>query len=153
MNSNTKEIRQFASKNFETLKYIISNESNDILLDNAYRLDLYFFSMNVSNLDTSYISTEDFHYFPEKTVTDLFSILLVNIQSIEKNFENLKILLSTLESPFSDFQRHGSVIWIILHIICLTTQVPNKKRVISKVGKYLSTLITLLIPKLDLTIY
>ena len=36
MNPNTQEIRGPDSWNFETLKYNISNESNDILLDNAY---------------------------------------------------------------------------------------------------------------------
>ena len=47
------------SWNFETLKYNISNESNDILLDNAYDPDLNFFRKNVKNLDTVYVLPED----------------------------------------------------------------------------------------------
>ena len=42
MNPNVKEIRETDSWNFETLKHNMSNESNDILLDNAYDPDLIF---------------------------------------------------------------------------------------------------------------
>ena len=42
MNPNIQEIRGTDSWNFETLKYNISNKSNDILLDNAYDPDLFF---------------------------------------------------------------------------------------------------------------
>ena len=50
MNPNIQEIRGTDSWNFETLKYNISNESNYILLDNAYDPGLNFFSKNVKNL-------------------------------------------------------------------------------------------------------
>ena len=55
MNPNIQEIRGTDSWNFETLKYNISNESNDILLGNAYDPDLNFFSTNFKNLDTVYV--------------------------------------------------------------------------------------------------
>ena len=42
MNLNIKEIGGTGSWNFETLKYNIPNESNDVLLDNAYDPDLIF---------------------------------------------------------------------------------------------------------------
>ena len=42
MNPNIQEIHGNFSCNFETLKYNISNESNDILLDNAYDPDPIF---------------------------------------------------------------------------------------------------------------
>ena len=48
---NTQEIRGSDSWNFETLKYNTSNESNDILLDDAYDADLHSFSKNVKNLE------------------------------------------------------------------------------------------------------
>ena len=85
MNPNIQEIRRTDSCNFETVKYSISNESNDILLDNAYDADLNFFSKNVKNLDTVYVLPEDFYGSLEKPVIDCFSILHLNIQSI-KNF-------------------------------------------------------------------
>ena len=43
MHPNTQEIRRSDSSNFETLKYNISNDSSDILLDNAHDADLSFF--------------------------------------------------------------------------------------------------------------
>ena len=39
----------------------VSNESNDILLDNVCDPDFNFFSKNVKNLDTVYVLPEDFH--------------------------------------------------------------------------------------------
>ena len=78
MNPNTQEIHGFDSQNFETLKYNIANGSSDILLDDAYDPDL--------NLDTMYVSQED---VLEKPVTGDFSILHLNIRSIEK--KNKKI--------------------------------------------------------------
>ena len=67
MNPNIEEIRRINFWNFEPLKYNISNESNDILLDNAHDPD--FFSKNVKNLDTVYVLPEDFHDSLAKTVT------------------------------------------------------------------------------------
>ena len=70
MNPNIQEIRGTDSWNFETLKYIISNESNDILLDNAYDPDW--------NLDTVYVLPEAFYDSLEKQwqVTFQFSNLI-----------------------------------------------------------------------------
>ena len=72
------------SWNLEILKYNISNESNDILLDNAYDPDLNFFSKNVKNLDMVYVLLEYFHDSLKKQVTSYFSILHLNILSIKK---------------------------------------------------------------------
>ena len=58
MNPNMQEIQGTDSWNFETLKYNISNESNYILLDNAYDPDL--------NLDTVYVLPEAFYDSLEK---------------------------------------------------------------------------------------
>ena len=52
MNPNIQEICRTDSWNFETPKYNISNESSDILLDNAYEPDLIFFSKNVKHVDS-----------------------------------------------------------------------------------------------------
>ena len=72
MNPNTQEISGFDFRNFETLKYNISNESNDILLDDPYDPDLSYFSKKVKNLDAMYLSPEDFHDCLEKAVTGYF---------------------------------------------------------------------------------
>ena len=85
MNPNMQEICRT-----ETPKYNISNESNDILLDNAYDPDLIFFSKNGKHVDTVYVLPEDFHDSLEKTVTSYFSILHLNIPSIKNNFESFK---------------------------------------------------------------
>ena len=101
MNPNIQEIRRTDSWNFETLKYNISNESNNILLDNAYDPELIFFSKNVKNLDTVYVLPQDFHDSLEKTVTSYFSILHHNIRSIKKIFESFKTFFSSLDYTFS----------------------------------------------------
>ena len=61
MNPNIQEMRGTNSWNFETLKNNISNESNNILPDNAYDSGLNFFSKNVKNLETVYVLPQDFH--------------------------------------------------------------------------------------------
>ena len=71
MNPNIQEIRRTDSWNFETLKYNISNESNNVLLDNAYDPELIFFSKNVKNLDTVYVLPQDFHDSLEKNSNKL----------------------------------------------------------------------------------
>ena len=81
MNPNTQEIHGSDSKNIETLKRNIANGSNDILLDGPFDPGLNF-CKNIKNLDTMYVSQED---FLEKSVTDYFSILHLNIPSIKKN--------------------------------------------------------------------
>ena len=98
MNPNTQKICGSDSSNFETSKYYISNESNDILLDDPYDPDLNFFSKNVKKLDMMYVSPEDFHDSLEK---GYFSILQLNIRSIKKDFEIFKSFLSSLDFTFS----------------------------------------------------
>ena len=46
---------------FQTLKYNLSNESNDILRNNSYDPELIFFSKNVKNLHTMYVLPDNFH--------------------------------------------------------------------------------------------
>ena len=79
----------------------VSNESNDILLDNVCDPDFNFFSKNVKNLDTVYVLPEDFHDSLEKPVTSYFSILHLNIRSIKKKFGSFKTFLSFLDYMFS----------------------------------------------------
>ena len=84
MNPNTQEIHGSDSKNIKTLKCNTANGSNDILLDGPFDPDLNFFCKNIKNLDTMYVSQED---FLEKSVTGYFSILHLNIPSIKKKLK------------------------------------------------------------------
>ena len=143
MNSNIQEIRGTDSWNFETLKYNISNESHDILLNNAYDPDLNFFSKNVKNLDTVYVLPEDFHDSLEKPITSYFSILHLNIRSIKKNFESFKTFLSSLDFTFSIiyFLEKWCDDLEIFHMTYQIRQVTIKKAVIAKMEECLSTFI------------
>ena len=101
MNTITEEVKEFASSIFETLKHNLVNESDYILLDSACDPDLNFFNKYVKNFDTKYLSPGDLKYFIEKPVTNLFSILHLNIRSIKKNFDNFKNFLCSLDFTFS----------------------------------------------------
>ena len=101
MNPITEEVKEFASSNFETLKYNLVNESDDILLDSSCDPYLNVFNKYVKNFDTKYLSPDDFKDFIEKPVTNLFSILHLNIRSIKKNFDNFKKILCSLDFTFS----------------------------------------------------
>lgn len=74
MNRNTQKFNEFDFRNFEALRYDVLNESNDILLDNQYDLDLNLFSNNIRNLNT-YNSADHFQTFLEKQLPGFFSIL------------------------------------------------------------------------------
>ena len=140
MNPVTEEVKEFASSNFETLKYNLVSESDDILLDSACDPDLNFSNKYVKNFDTKYLSPDDFKDFIEKPVTNLFSILHLNIRSIKKNFDNFKKNFSVICFSETWLDKLDS-----LHTICLITQVSIKNEVIAKVEEYLYTFITLLI--------
>ena len=72
--SNTQEMNKIYSQNFETLKYNISNEPNDILLDNANVPDLNFFSKNIRNKDRVYFSKRNWQFYTKTSHMFLFDI-------------------------------------------------------------------------------
>ena len=82
--------------NFENTKYEIVDNSDDILLDNSCDPDVNFFSLKTQNLDTPYILPEEFQKFVGSSSHDSFSILHINIRSIKKNFDNLKLFFFQL---------------------------------------------------------
>ena len=82
MNANTKEKDDNETKNFETLKYNISDNS-DILLDDSCDLDANFFDKKFQSLDTLYLMPGEFHNFLDNS-SDQFSVLHINIRSIKK---------------------------------------------------------------------
>ena len=70
------------------------------------------FSKNVKNLDTVYVSQED---FLEKSVTGYFSSLHLNIQNIKnktKKFESFKKFLSCLDFTFGIMFFRDMVWWL-----------------------------------------
>ena len=131
------------------MKYNKSNESNDILLDNAYDTDLNFFS---KNLDMVYVLPEDFHDFLAKPGTGYFSILHLNIRSIKKKFKSFKTYFSALDFTFSIIC--FSETWcddldnFIYDLPSYTSS--HQKGVIARLGESLSTFIILSTSKLYL---
>ena len=60
-----------------------------------------FFNTSVQNLNTPYIIPKKFQYFLDEDISESFSILDLNIRSIEILFETFKNLLSALNFNFS----------------------------------------------------
>ena len=98
MNANTKEKYDNETKNFETLKYNIS-DNTDILLDDSCDPDVNFFNKKFQSLDTPYLMPGEFHNFLDDSL-DHFSVLHLNIRSIKKNFENFKLFLNLIKFYF-----------------------------------------------------
>ena len=62
MNVSTNEKDDTEIKNFEKLKYKIT-DNNDILLDDSCDLDINFFNCQFQSFDTPYLMPEEFHNF------------------------------------------------------------------------------------------
>ena len=99
MNANTKKKYDTETKNFQTLKYNIS-DNTDILLDDSCDPDVNFFNKKFQSLDTPYLMPGEFHNFLDNS-SDQFSVLHLNIRSIKKNFENFKLFLNSINFTFS----------------------------------------------------
>ena len=99
MSANTKEKYDNETKNFETLKYSIS-DNTDILLGDSCDPDVNFFNKKFQSLDTPYLMPGEFHNFLDNS-SDQFSVLYLNIRSIKKNFENFKLFLNSINFTFS----------------------------------------------------
>ena len=92
MNANEGSKVEYESLNFESLKYSLLDDNDDILLDSSCDPDLNFFKNNIRNLDTTYLFPDQFHNFLVNSKTDWFLIFHLNIRIIKKNFENFKLL-------------------------------------------------------------
>ena len=101
---------------FENLEFNPFQVQNTILLNNLKDPDSNFF--NALTIDMKYYSP-DVNMF-EITETDKFSILHLNIRSMQKNFENFKDFLLNLNSNF--------------HIICLTETWCQIKEIENKIS-------------------
>ena len=87
MSANTKEKYDNETKNFETLKYNIS-DNTDILLDDSCDPDVNFFNKKFQSLDTPYLMPGEFHNFLDNS-SDQVSVLHLNIRSIKKTLKTL----------------------------------------------------------------
>ena len=90
MNADGKEKYDTETKNFETLKYNIS-DNTDILLDDSCDPDVNFFNKKFQSLDTPYLMPGEFHNFLDNA-SDQFSVLHLNIKSIRLGYYR-KILI------------------------------------------------------------
>ena len=91
---------------FENLKFNPFHLNNNILLNNLTDPDVNLFNEN-QNMDTPYLDiNEAKNKLGSFNDSNSFHILHLNIRSLNKNFEKLKLLLAQLSHNFS--------------IICLT---------------------------------
>ena len=86
-------------KNFENIKFNPFDYHKNIL-ENDNDPDFNIFNENLQKLDTPYILPEEAANVCDNLRADSFSIFHVNIRSLNKNFENLKFLLSKIKFPF-----------------------------------------------------
>ena len=88
-------------EDFENLKFDPFS-SDKILLDNCNDPDSNFFRNNFQNLDTRYFSCDESSLFCDShhQKSQLFSILHVNIRSMNRNFENFKRFLADTNELF-----------------------------------------------------
>ena len=102
MNLNTIESSESEIESFENLKYIIAVTNNNILLDDPCHPDVNFFNVNFENLNTPYLFPENFNSaYENESSSNCFSILYLNIRSINKNFKNFKMFLNSIDFKFS----------------------------------------------------
>ena len=84
------------AQSFENLKYDPLENSGNILFDGSSDPDLHFYNTNIQNLNKPYVLPEELQKFLGNDKGENVSVLLVNIRSINKSFENLKSFLSNL---------------------------------------------------------
>ena len=85
---------------FESLNFnpFIANDSLD---DNSEDSDVNVFHGNVSPVDTNYISLGDFSGNFKDFAENSFSVLYLDIRSLNKNFESFAELCKSLSFKFS----------------------------------------------------
>ena len=91
----------FETKSFKSLKCSTAENSNDISLDDSCEPDANFFNVNLENLNMHLFPEEFKNFLDNSSSPNHFSILHLNIRSIKKNFENLKLFLKSINFTFS----------------------------------------------------
>ena len=91
------------NNNFENLIFDSFLNQENILTNNSFDPDSNFFNENIfQTLNANYFSEEEAKFKLSSQTNKLsFSILHLNIRSMNKNFENFKLFLSTCAHEFS----------------------------------------------------
>ena len=117
---------QCNTDNFGNMRYVPSNNTEDILLDNACDPGISFFNANFHNLSTSYILSKIFENFQNlfrETPSGIFSIHHLNLKSIKKIFDNFDLFLLTIHFYFSI--TCFSAIYLENETVCSSYELPN----------------------------
>ena len=72
-----------------------------VLIDEGNDPDINFFNDKSETVDTPYFSVDELNSLSDKLLKNSFSILHINIRSLNKNFEKLREYLSLLKRDFS----------------------------------------------------
>ena len=72
-----------------------------VLIDEVNDLDINFFNDKSEIVDSSYFSIDEFNSTSKKLLKNYFSILHINIRSLNKNFKKLREYLSLVKRDFS----------------------------------------------------
>ena len=81
------------------LQKVLIGEGNDP--------DINFFNYKSETVDTPYFSVDEFNSLSDKLPKNSFSILHINIRSLNKNFEKLREYLSLVKRVLWLLQKHG----------------------------------------------
>ena len=85
-----------SGESFENLRFHFLNNENNILLNNSNHPDVNLYNEN--DFDTRYFTVENLQsHLPEDNT---FSVLHLNIRSMNKNFENFRHMLNILQYEF-----------------------------------------------------
>ena len=89
------------STNFEDLKFTPFNSSRILLNDNFDPETNLLGSEDYDNVDTKYVTPQEAHDDLQIMKSENFSILHLNIRSLNKNFEDFELFLSSLKHKFN----------------------------------------------------
>ena len=89
---NDADFDNFESK-FFSFEYILESDYNDP--------DIIFFNDKLQEIDSPYFSVENFKPVSDQLNGDKFSILHLNIRSLNKNIDNLRDFLASLKGKLS----------------------------------------------------
>ena len=84
----------------ENLKYDSSKSTVDILLDISCDPNLNFYKINIKNIITPFIIPENFHILLDDSASESFSVLHLNIRSMNKKLWKLLKFLGRLKEQF-----------------------------------------------------
>lgn len=110
--------------NFENMKFSPFNSAQILLNDSVDPESNMLSSEDYKNVDTQYVSPQEAYQDLQTTESETFSMLHLNIRSLNKNFEDFKLFLFSLKHEFKVICL--SETWAKDHIIANTQfHIPN----------------------------